>query len=425
MIDMIENCLFFIHGSILLLFGAFLSGAFTGIKFTVSENLKHFLMICVVCGALQLTTYIFFQEEVVRKLYPLSTHFPLILFLCIKYHKKLATSLTAVVTAYLFCQPANWFGVLTFDITESQTLEYLVRCCLLVIMAFVTIRYLAPYFARIYAKDARSVYIFGIMPIVYYIFDYTTMIYTNLWQNNSRTVAEFLPFFCGIIYMVFAILYCSENEEKVLAQHKAELIQITAEQQNKEIEAIKRNEKEIRILHHDMRLFLSSLSVCLDQDEPNKAKEMLASYTSYIENTRIHRFCNIDTINYVLSDFAAKCKSNQVTFIHKVEVDKLQVDINLFASILSNSLDNALNAQKDLEPTSRWVNLTLKTARGKLLLCVENPISQHPIFENGFPVSTKEGHGYGTQSICYITERLNGKCQFTVKDNLFVTKIII
>lgn len=422
---MMENSLFFIHGTLLLLFGAFLSGAFAGIRFNVPGNMKRFLMICTVCGALQIASYILFQEATVWKLYPLSTHLPLILFLCMVYHKRFVTSLASVFTAYLFCQPANWFGIFAFNITRSETLEYLVRCCSLLIVAFITLRYLAPYFARIYDKDTRSVCIFGMMPFTYYVFDYSTMIYTDLWINNNRIVAEFLPFFCGIIYMVFGILYCSENEEKVVAQHKAELIQITAEQQNKEIEAIKRNEKEIRILHHDMRLFLNSLSLCLEAGDPDKAKEMLASYTSYIENTRIQRFCNIDTINYVLSDFAAKCKSNHVTFTHKVKIDDLCVDINTFASILSNALDNALNAQKDLTEASRKVSLTLKTANGKILLSVENPVLQSPVFENGLPISKKEGHGYGTQSISYMTERLNGKCQFTVKDHIFATKIII
>ena len=422
---MMENSLFFIHGTLLLLFGAFLSGAFAGIRFNLPGNIKRFLIICAVCGALQIATYIFFQEETVWKLYPLTTHLPLILFLCVIYHKRLVTALSSVFTAYLFCQPSNWFGVLTFYITKSETAEYLVRSCSLIIVAFITLRYLAPYFARIYNKDIRSVCIFGMMPFTYYVFDYSTMIYTDLWISNNRIAAEFLPFFCGIIYMVFGVLYCSENEEKVIAQHKAELIQISAEQQNKEIETIKRNEKEIRILHHDMRLFLSSLTICLEQGEADKAKEMLSSYTSHIENTRVQHFCNVDTINYVLSDFAAKCNSNGVAFIHRVELAEFKVDINMFASILTNSLDNALNAQKDLAEASRRVNLLLKTANGKLLLSVENPISKKPVFENGLPVSTKEGHGYGTQSIRYMTERLNGKCQFTVKDHVFATKIRI
>lgn len=422
---MMENILFYVHGSLLLLYGTLLTGAFAGINFKISKNRRQFLVMFLVCGALQMITYALFQEDTVKKLYPLITHLPLLLFLCLKYHKKFATALTSIVTAYLFCQPANWFGILMFNITKSKALEYSVRSCVLIIVAFVALRYLTPYLARIYNKDTRSVYIFSIMPIAYYIFDYAIMVYTNIWLHNSRVVIEFLPFFFGIIYMIFAILYCSENEEKTHAQHKAEIVRITAEQQRKEIEAIKHNEKEMRILHHDMRLFLSSLSVCIEQNDTKKAKEMLASYTSHIENTRFQHFCNVDTINYVLSDFAGKCKANHITFIHKVALEDLQVDIDIFASILSNALDNALNAQKILPESSRRINLTLKTSCGKILLCVENPISQNPVFESGLPISTKEGHGYGTQSICYMTERLNGKYQFTVQDNVFVTKVII
>lgn len=422
---MIENLLLVVHGTLLLLFGAFLSGAFAGIRLTVPANIKRFLSICALCGIIQITICILFNEAAVWKLYPIITHFPLMLFLCIVYHKKLATSLASVFTAYLFCQPVKWFGVLTFSITENVIAEYLVRICSIMIVFFITLKYLASFFAKIYNKDSRSIYIFSMMPTIYYVFDYITMVYTDLWLNNNRIVAEFLPFFLGIMYMVFCILYCSENEEKIIAEHKADIIRITAEQQTKEIEAIKRNEHEIRLLRHDMRLFLSSLTVSLELGESDKAKEMLSSYFSRIENTRMEHFCNIDTIDYVLVDFAAKCKSNHIDFIHTIEIADFELDKNLFASILSNSLDNALNAQKDLPESSRMVKLMLKTANHKLLLSVENPISQKPVFSDGLPVSQKKGHGYGTQSIRYMTERLNGKCQFTVQDNIFIMKVII
>ena len=422
---MIEICLFVVHGILLLLFGAFLSGAFTGIRLTVPENIMRFLSICALSGAFQIIVCILFHEDAVWKLYPLITHLPLLLFLVIVYHKSFVISLVSIFTAYLLCQQVKWFGVLAFSITESVIAEYLVRICTIIIVAYITMKYLASYFAKIYSKDTRSVCIFGIMPMIYYVFDYSTMIYTDLWINNNRVVAEFLPFFFGITYMIFCILYCSENEKKIIAEHKADIIQITAEQQNKEIEAIKRNEHEIRLLRHDMRLFLSSLAVCLEQDKSEEAKEMLASYISRIENTRMEHFCNIDTIDYVLADFAAKCKSNHVDFSHTIDIADFRLDKNLFASILSNSLDNALNAQKDLPEDSRKVILVLKTANHKLLLSVENPFFQRPVFSDGFPVSPKKGHGYGTQSIRYMTERLNGKCQFTVRDDVFVMKVII
>lgn len=106
-------------------------------------------------------------------------------------------------------------------------------------------------------------------------------------------------------------------------------------------------------------------------------------------------------------------------------VCRLHSDVNMFSSILSNALDNALDAQKELPQESRSVRLMLKTSGGKLLLSVENPIAAAPRFDDGLPVSKKEEHGYGTQSIRYMTERLGGKWQFSVKEITFILKVII
>lgn len=114
-----------------------------------------------------------------------------------------------------------------------------------------------------------------------------------------------------------------------------------------------------------------------------------------------------------------------MAFVHKVELDALPFDINMVAAILSNALDNALNAQKPLETSQRSVKLLLKTANNKLLLSVENPVAEPPVFVDGLPVSTQAGHGYGTQSIRYMTERLNGKCQFSVQNHTFIVKVIL
>lgn len=422
---MIEHILFFTHGTLLLFFGVLLSCAFAGIRITVSQNIKYLFGICMMCGLLQILSFYLFDEATVWKLYPLTTHLPLLLFLCLVYHKRAVTAFASVFTAYLLCQPVKWFGILAFHMTGSAIAEYLVRILALLLLGAVILKYLSGYFARIYNKDTRSVCIFGIIPMVYYVFDYTTMIYTDLWINNNRIVAEFLPFFLGIIYMIFGVLYCSENEEKILAEHKADLIRIAAEQQKKEIESIKRNEKTIRILHHDMRLFLSSLSVCLEQGDSAKATEMLSSYIARIDDVKMKRYCHIDIINYILSDFSAKCKHNHVSFEYTIEIEDMKADENLFAPILSNALDNALNAQKQLSRNKRRVKMVMRTANHKLLLSVENPISHKPVFADGLPVSDRTGHGYGAQSIRYMTECLQGKCQFSATEDTFIVKIIL
>ena len=59
------------------------------------------------------------------------------------------------------------------------------------------------------------------------------------------------------------------------------------------------------------------------------------------------------------------------------------------------------------------------------MLQVENPVAKMPEFVDGIPVSAKEGHGIGVKSIIYYVEQLNGQCQFSVSDQLFILKIFI
>ena len=188
---------------------------------------------------------------------------------------------------------------------------------------------------------------------------------------------------------------------------------------------MKQIEGEIRILRHDMRMFLSTVAVSLENGETEKARELIDSQITRIDGVRLKRFCSNEIVNYVISDYAARCREEEVAFICSVELDELPVDEIMFASILSNAMDNALNAQKSLPRDVRCVKLMLKKSDGKLLLSVKNPVAQPVIFSDGIPVSGKNGHGYGTQSIRYLTERLGGNCQFSLQDDTFILRVVL
>jgi hypothetical protein len=67
----------------------------------------------------------------------------------------------------------------------------------------------------------------------------------------------------------------------------------------------------------------------------------------------------------------------------------------------------------------------LKTDNGKLLLSIRNHFQGKLVFSDGVPISNRAGHGYGTQSICYMTEKLGGNYQFMVEDNEFILRVVI
>ena len=411
----------------LLAFGVVTSMAFSGIALGGRKNLLAALLLFAICGGLQGICLKLLGEGAVWELYPLLTHGPVVLFLMLGYKKRFVTALASVTTAYLCCQPAKWIALLVKALTGNTIWEQAVQILVLGVVAFLAVQYFAPYLAALYRKDTRSICIFGSIPVVYYLIDYITGIYTYLWDNHSRVTGEFFPFFLCVFFLVFCVVYCKEYEMKADAQRQEQLVRISLRQQSARMEAVNQTETELRILRHDLRLLLNHVLLSLENGEQEAAKEMLSAYASRIEGTQLRHYCGCDMINYILSDCAAKCEALEINFQCDVAMDQPGVDEHLFSSILSNALDNAIHAQEELEKGKRAIHLMLKRTDGKLLLSVKNPLLTVPEFSDGLPISPKAGkdHGYGAQSIRYVTEKLGGNCQFSVQNGHFLLRVIL
>jgi len=421
---MISFILFFAYYALLLVFGIQMSFSFSGIRSHKGNKLVG-LGTFLVSGLLQLILYFACGEDLLWKIYPLLSHLPVLLLLLLVYRKRFITSIAAITTVYLYCQPSRWFGELFLTLTGSDIAEHIARLVSLLLVILLSITYLSRVSAELYNQKTSSVFLVSALPIFYYIFNYATRIYSDLWERHTQLTSEFILFLVSIMEMLFCVIYYTKDIQQTRAQQKENIIRITLEQQSREMEAIRRNEQEIRLLRHDMRLFLSNISVCLDAEDIPSAQKIISGFTSYIDSTVVQHYCSNATVNYILSDYAARCSAEEVEFAANVNLNELPADEIIFSSILSNALDNALNAQLELPREKRRIKVLLKFSNGKILLSTENPFRTAPVFIDGLPVSRKRNHGFGTQSIRYAVERLGGNCQFTVLDDQFVFRAVI
>lgn len=419
-----EVILYYIHYALLLMFGVAASAAFAGV--TVSKgSLARLLGLTGFCGALQLAVYILLGETAVWNCYPFITHLPIILALHFMFGKGFSCAVSATASAYLCCQPAKWLGLAVTFLGGNQVAQLLVRILVLLTTLAVILRWFADKLARIYGRGSRSSWIFGIIPVVYYVFDYAVGVYSSLWADSHQLVVEFLPFMLCLGHLFFCSIYYREYELKNEAQRKEQLLQIKLEQQAKEVETIRRSEKEIRLLRHDLHLFLNSLSSCIEQSDKETAQKLIAGFSDRATASAVKRYCGNDTLNYVLSAYAAQCREKGIQFLPDIELAELHPDEMLFSSILANALDNAVNAQEGLSEDRRVIRLMLKNSSGKTLLCVKNTCAEAPAFRDGLPVTSRVGHGNGAVSIQYATEKLGGNLQFVMEDEWFVLRVVV
>lgn len=421
---MIENTLFFIHYALTLLFGIVLSFGFCGLRLTKKNNLC-ILLLFAFCGMLQWIVFRIFGEQKTWELYPLIAHLPLGLVLRFGFRKKAVTILASISLSYLCCQPSKWIGLLFEEITHNDILVWIIRICVVIIVGFVIICHLASLISEMFNKNIRSVLIFSCVPFIYYLFDYVVGVYTDMWVRNHIIVAEFLSFYLCVAYMIFCVVYYKAYEKKADAERKEQIVKLTVQQQAKELEAVKKSNLETALLRHDMRLLLSNLALSIEKNDKENTLKMISGFAAQVDATTIHRYCKNDIINYILTNYENKCKEINCRFQATIELDDIYVDEILLSSIISNALDNAYNAQNKLPESQRQIKLMLKDTNGKLLLSVKNAFKEVPVFIDGIPISHKKGHGYGTQSIRYMTEKLGGKCQFSIQNDLFILRVII
>lgn len=419
-----SEALFFAYYAMVLISGTALALIFSGIRYSKKSTIS-FISLVAGSGIAQILIYIFFGEDIVWKLYPIITHLPLCIVMYTVFHKKIPTIAAAVSLSYLCNQPSKWFGLLFKAFTKNQIAEYSIRILILIFVVFVAVYRISPYVSRLFNKETKSIFVFGGIPIIYYIYDYTTSVYANLWLNNYKVAAEFLPFLLCVAVMLFYSVYYNEYEKNKIAENKEHVVSITMKQQGKELEAMKIRNTETRILRHDMRHLLNNVAISIEQDDKDTALELISAYISRIESTDIHRYCENDTLNYIIANCEDTCRELNIKFNVSVDVQELTIDITSFSTIVSNALENAINAQKLLPEKDRKIRFMLKTLEGKLLLSVKNPYKTEPVFMGDLPVNEDEGHGYGTQSIKYMTERLGGKYQFSIQNELFVLRVII
>lgn len=422
---MIDTVLGLLHNALTFLFGVYISAAFLGIRMNRRNVLILFAFSSAV-GVVFASSFVLFGAKVTQQIYPLIIHIPLVVFLTLFYHYKAILAVLSVLTAYLCCQISNWIGILALNLTHLDWVYFSMRIVTTVLVFAVLLRYVSDAAAQLMKKPTKALLIFGMLPFVYYLFDYTAKVYTSLLYSGSEVIVEFLAFVLCIFYILFLVVYFKQYEEKQASEQRSRILEMKQEQAGKEIEAFQQAQHAVALLRHDMRHFLLNISAFIEQGESEKATAYIREVIAATDKTATQKYCSNEIVNMILSSYERKIRESGIRFQYSVRIpEQLSVSDVHLTSILSNALENAVHATAMLEPEKREIRLDLRMNGNKLLISVENTCAETPKIVDGLPQSSKNGHGLGTQSIRYVTEKLNGNCQFAVQDHWFILRVIL
>lgn len=421
------NTISLLNGIAVAIFGMVLSASFCNINW---NRKKQFAMLGSMAGLLAVQGIIicFMETEMVRLLYPVITHLPLMIIL-LALTKKRLWSVVSVFAAYLCCQVRRWLALLITAVLCGDNMVQCVSELLITVpLLLLLLKYVSPAVRSISYSSTWMQPQFCLIPAVYYIFDYATHIYTDLMVEGTPVVAEFMSFVCSTAYLVFVLRTSEEKLMRSQLEQTQDSLNLQITQAVREIDTLRQSEEKTREYRHDLRHHLQYLSACIENNRLEHAKEYIQGICSEIETNKIIVFCENETANLIFSAFAGRAKEHGIEMNVKAQISKdNHISESDLCVLLSNSLENALHACQRLKEKGKngKIEVSAFEKNKKLFLQIVNSCDSDVAFVHGIPVTNETGHGIGVRSICALVERYGGIYTFEVVNDKFIIRVSI
>lgn len=250
--------------------------------------------------------------------------------------------------------------------------------------------------------------------------------YRNLVSATTQTVLK-INIFSIALLSVYVIsitgfyLFLRAYQDELINNFDTKILKKQIEN-IAELSSLKeQKDDELRILRHDMKHILITISTLINNGELDKVNEVINSYNISIENTKRKRFCNDPLINSVLEYYQQQCINNNINFKTKINnfEEILKISSNEIVVVISNCLDNAINASLKI-PNNRYVSFIFLNNNGRLILQIKNKFDGNISLDtNNKPTNDEEAHGFGTKSIELFAKRNNITLDYSITKTTF------
>lgn len=361
--------------------------------------------------------------ELYGDLYLLFTQFPLYIsfFITTRYRGIKLFFLYMSIT--IFSSTAMFLSSFIIYFTKMPVVGVLISYALLL---WISYRFLKkPFFHILEYADTKMISWLGILPVLYYIYNYYTTKYQyftiitvinhNFWERGL-TLAIVLFSYCLIIVFF-----------KIIQEHSAsnavqEMILQQLHDATQQLEQLRLAEKQAAIYRHDMRHHFNYLNTCISQNKLEDATQYIQQIFDVFDDSKIIPYSSNESLNLVFSSFQKEAAENQIQFT----VDAPAKDFTRYAlldlcKLLYNGLENAIKACQLVENTeSRYIHIDLYEKNNKLCCEIKNSYAVEPHFnENGIPLSNRNNHGIGVKSMVYVVNKYHGVYKFSTENNEF------
>lgn len=246
---------------------------------------------------------------------------------------------------------------------------------------------------------------------------------------SVNPIATFLAQFavlalCGGAYYIMYIFF-ERVQSEIETKNNQKLLSVQVSGLQSRMEALSSAEEKIRIARHDMRHHLQTVRELVLEGKSEDAVSFLNNTEKNLESTRTARWCKPAILNAVFISYFEQAEDNEIDIEAKLAFpNSIPVSECELAIVFANALENAIHACQDIEKEQKFIKVTVISLPA-MMFEISNPCDNNVDFdENGVPISKKDGHGTGVQSIISFCKKHNATYHFEQKDSRFILRVV-
>ncbi len=261
--------------------------------------------------------------------------------------------------------------------------------------------------------------------ITFSVFQYIIETYE---LNNQIKTAIYLSCIGIIVINVVVFVLFWFNQRQLGIKRENDLLTAQLSAQEISIKNLENAYNRTRHFRHDIKNHMITMSILAENGNIEEIKNYIREMNGIIDESSYIRITGISSVDAILNEKLYEAQSDSITTNYDVmNMEKNSIKPVDMCIILSNALDNAIEANRKIEdPEKRYIKLRMHGNNNFSVISVSNPATAAPLKGKGAYLTSKkdaEKHGFGLKSIESTARKYDGEMLTKYEDGVFTLVI--
>lgn len=226
-----------------------------------------------------------------------------------------------------------------------------------------------------------------------------------------------------MFYAVVAVTV--QGNIKTYFEREAVMNEYYLNAQLKHFKAYQETQKETRRIRHDMKNHIACLCALLEKEHYEEAQLYIKEMNELVNQTSERFHTGDPMIDAILNEKDPAASTHGIRLSVEGIPEFHQMDPVDVCTIFANAIDNAIEAQKDLNDREKWIHVAFVRQNTMQYIRIENPSDE--VHKTGTSFLTKKDpkeHGFGLENIRRAVEKYYGQMNATYQNGIFVLELL-